>query len=207
MPSFSTFVLILSCVASAAVIPRDPPTIPETTQDSISNVLRLLQSDPTLTPPPDPSIQLVPRSSTDVRGNSPNHINLATDIIKVPSTSTVTADMKTTDNFLFSGTLAAFLDAKKAEKPSSLIWRDDGCSKSEDFPAGFNFLHSCMRHDFGYRNYKAQGRFTEANRKRLDDNFLADLNRECDKQSFFPGLACKATAKLYHKAVRKLAGL
>lgn len=119
----------------------------------------------------------------------------------------LTPDMVTTDKFLFSVSLAAFLAAKKVKNPSSLDWGDDGCSKSEDYPAGFNFLHSCMRHDFGYGNFKAQGRFTDSNRKRLDDNFLADLNRECDKQSYFAGLACKATAVVYHKAVRAFGGL
>jgi hypothetical protein len=40
--------------------------------------------------------------------------------------------------------------------------------------AGYPFEPGCQRHDFGYRNYKAQGRFTDANKLRIDDNFLAE---------------------------------
>lgn len=149
--------------------------------------------------------------STDIRGTTPITTDLSVDIVP-PTTNTfsvqaLTPDMLTTDKFLFSVTISDFLAAKRAAQPTSLDWRDDGCSHSEDHPGGFNFLESCFRHDFGYSNYKRQGRFTEANRKRLDDNFLADLNRMCDKRSLIPGLACKATAVVYHTAVRRFGNL
>lgn len=206
MFSFPTLILLLACVASAAVIPHTPATPPA--DDPTSNVIKILQSDPSVTTVPDLSIQLVKPTSTDVRGTSPHLTDLSTDIVE-PSFSIAasTADMATADKFLFSVSLAAFLIAKKAKNPSSLDWGDDGCSKSPDYPAGFNFLHSCMRHDFGYSNFKTQGRFTESNRKRLDDNFLADLNRECDKQGFFQKVACKTTAVVYHTAVRSFGNL
>ncbi len=35
-------------------------------------------------------------------------------------------------------------------------WSTDYCSWSPDNPFGFPFELSCARHDFGYRNYKAQ---------------------------------------------------
>lgn len=207
MFSFPTLILLLACVASAAVIPPNQPP-KQTAPVPTSNVLKILQSDPSLTSLPDLSVQMVTPTSTDVRGTSPHPINLSVDIVSAAfSTMELSPDIGTTDKFLFSVTLAAFLDGKKAKKPTSLDWGDDGCSQSPDYPAGFDFLHSCMRHDFGYSNFKAQGRFTEANRKRIDDNFLADLNRECAKQSFFPGLACKATAQLYYTAVRTFGNL
>lgn len=197
------------CVASAAVIPRDASSRLDTPESS--NVLKIIMSDPRITSVPDLSVQMVIPTSTDVRGTSNNPTNLSVDITPVHkaafSIQALTPDMITTDKFLFSVTLAAFLDAKKARIPPSLDWNDDGCSHSEDFPGGFNFLNSCQRHDFGYSNYKRQGRFTEENREKLDDNFLADLNRECDKQSFFPGVACKATAVVYHTAVRSFGNL
>lgn len=148
---------------------------------------------------------------TDVRGTSPIITDLILDIVSPSENSFsvqgLTPDMLTTDKMLFLVTMGAFLTAKRAAQPSSLDWGDDGCSHSEDHPAGFNFLESCFRHDFGYANYKRQGRFTEANRKRLDDNFLADLNRMCEKRSLFQALACKATAVVYHTAVRRFGNL
>lgn len=171
MFSLPILVLLLSCIAGAAVLPLSP----------------------------------------DVRGTTPITTDLSVDIVPIgePSFSiqALSPDLQTTDRLLFSVTMSAFLTAKRAAQPSSLDWGDDGCSHSEDHPGGFNFLESCFRHDFGYANYKRQGRFTEANRKRLDDNFLADLNRMCDKRSLLPGLACKATAVVYHTAVRRFGNL
>lgn len=205
MPSYLTLTLLFACVASAAVIPHTPSAL-----DPASSVLKILQSSGGTNGVPDLSAQLVTPTSTDVRGSTPHLINLATDIVRPSSDFSITAltpDMTSTDKFLFGITMPAFLAAKAAKKPTSLDWTDDGCSHSPDFPGGFNFLNSCMRHDFGYGNYKTQGRFTEVNRERIDNNFLADLKRECDRLSFFPGLACKATAEVYHTAVRSFGNL
>src|SRR3954453_1121910 len=38
-------------------------------------------------------------------------------------------------------------------------WSTDYCSDSPDNPLGFQFSTSCWHHDFGYRNYKAAGKF------------------------------------------------
>ncbi|CCX34254.1 Similar to hypothetical protein AATC3_15739 [Amycolatopsis sp. ATCC 39116]; acc. no. ZP_10051306 [Pyronema omphalodes CBS 100304] len=83
-----------------------------------------------------------------------------------------------------------------------LDWSDDGCSNSPDNPLDFDFMPSCQRHDFGYRNYKKQGRFDEANRKKLDDNFLADLKIMCELEAGFRLMNCIKIAKTYHKMVR-----
>ncbi|KAF8456145.1 prokaryotic phospholipase A2-domain-containing protein [Kalaharituber pfeilii] len=112
-----------------------------------------------------------------------------------------------TDRLCFKTSLKSFLAAKKKKSPGSLIWTDDGCSKSPDRPAGFNFLHSCQRHDFGYRNFKNQKRFTKANRKRIDDKFKADLYNECNKHNIVKRIACKKLADVYYKAVRLVGGL
>jgi Prokaryotic phospholipase A2 len=55
-------------------------------------------------------------------------------------------------------------------------WSTDKCSDSPDNPLGFPFENGCIRHDFGYRNYKAIGTFP-ANKARLDSMLLADLER------------------------------
>jgi len=61
-------------------------------------------------------------------------------------------------------------------------------------------LNSCYRHDFGYRNYKAQSRFTDANKLRIDNNFKSDLYNQCQSESS-PSI-CEGTADVYYAAVR-----
>ncbi len=76
-----------------------------------------------------------------------------------------------TDQYLFSITLPAFIAKRNARDPATLIWDSDGCSDSPDNPFGFPFVPACYRHDFGYRNYKAQNRFTDAGKASIDTNF------------------------------------
>jgi len=124
----------------------------------------------------------------------------------LPTTSTLTTRetiQETTDNLLFVKTMPQFQEARNARNPSTLDWSSDNCSSSPDNPLGFKFTQSCQRHDFGYRNYKKQSRFTETNRKRIDDNFLKDLNNYCDGVSAVLEGACKALAQVYYKAVRE----
>ncbi|MCJ1259230.1 hypothetical protein MMC24_007066 [Lignoscripta atroalba] len=111
----------------------------------------------------------------------------------------------TTDNLLLRVTIGSFLSSKAARNPPSLIWDDDGCSSSPDRPDGYNFLPSCQRHDFGYRNYKAQARFSEPNRQIIDDNFKRDLYNECSRYSglsSWKGVECRRIADVYYTAVR-----
>jgi hypothetical protein len=116
------------------------------------------------------------------------------------------------DHYLFRADIDEFLAAKKARDHSeTLDWRDDGCSVPgnplwADRPGGFNFWEACVRHDFGYRNYKKQERFTEDNRHRIDKNFLRDMNAECNKSRGFwawRGVECRQYADRYYRAVRQ----
>jgi len=107
-----------------------------------------------------------------------------------------------TDKLLFIVSMDVFLQAKAAKDPPYLIWDDSGCTFSPDKPLGFNFLDSCKRHDFGYRNYKQQDRFTEPNRKRIDDNFKKDLYNECSKYGVPGSWECRGLANVYYQAVR-----
>lgn len=128
----------------------------------------------------------------DHRGKVPDVTNLATDIVPESAVAKDNiiargiawltkreTDPEATDRLLFSTSISNFLYAKSIKNPGSLDWTDDGCSNSPDAPAGYNFLPSCQRHDFGYRNYKKQGRFTDANRLRIDNNFKSDLYNQC----------------------------
>lgn len=80
-------------------------------------------------------------------------------------------------------------------------WGTDKCSSSPDNPFGFPFENSCVRHDFGYRNYKAVGRF-DANKSRIDSAFYADMKRVCARYSGGTANACNSTAWTYYQAVK-----
>lgn len=80
-------------------------------------------------------------------------------------------------------------------------WSTDYCSSSPDNPFGFPFNLSCVRHDFGYRNYKAIGAFS-ANKSRIDSAFYSDLRRVCGRYSQPTKAACDSLAWTYYNAVR-----
>ncbi|KAK3403029.1 prokaryotic phospholipase A2-domain-containing protein [Sordaria brevicollis] len=107
---------------------------------------------------------------------------------------------QTTDRYLFSITLPQFHVYRNARNPANLDWSSDGCSYSPDNPLGFPFTPACDRHDFGYRNYKAQSRFTDANRLNIDANFKDDLYYQCDVNGH--GSVCRGLANVYYSAVR-----
>ncbi|RYP62620.1 hypothetical protein DL771_009663 [Monosporascus sp. 5C6A] len=103
-----------------------------------------------------------------------------------------------TDRLLFSVSLSEFLAARDARSPPGLDWSSDGCSSSPENPFGFDFEPACLRHDFGYRNYKAQDRF-EAGKAAIDRKFRADLYDQCAAED--PRVMCEATAEVYYRAV------
>lgn len=80
-------------------------------------------------------------------------------------------------------------------------WGTDFCSASPDRPLGFDFTLSCHRHDFGYRNYKAVGAFTDTNKSLVDSAFYADLKRKCASYSAAVRPACLSLAWTYYQAV------
>jgi len=82
--------------------------------------------------------------------------------------------VSTTDLYMWSYTLAQFTAKRVIKSPSTLDWSSDSCSWSPNNPLGFPFDPACHRHDFGYRNYKAQSRFTDANKLRIDQKFLSE---------------------------------
>jgi len=112
--------------------------------------------------------------------------------------------VQVTDTLLFGISLPAFTARRNARDPPTLDWTTDGCTSSPDNPFGFNFVPACHRHDFGYHNYRAQGRFTQSGKLRIDDNFHADLDYQCQ----FEGLpsVCRGLADVYYAAVRAFGG-
>ncbi|KAK4117908.1 hypothetical protein N656DRAFT_774132 [Canariomyces notabilis] len=114
------------------------------------------------------------------------------------------SSVQITDQYLFSISLPAFTARRNARDPATLIWDSDGCSSSPDNPFGFPFIPACHRHDFGYRNYKAQNRFTDAGKLRIDNNFRIDLYYQCAGSSVRG--VCEALAEVYYAAVRAFGG-
>ncbi|NYI03283.1 phospholipase [Allostreptomyces psammosilenae] len=106
-----------------------------------------------------------------------------------------------TDQLLYEYTLEEFLEVREVQGGPGLDWSSDGCSSSPDEPFGYDFLDACYRHDFGYRNYKLQERFTETNRASIDNVFLEDLTTICAGDAL-----CQTTAMIYYLAVRVAGG-
>ena len=108
-----------------------------------------------------------------------------------------------TDILIFHTRINIFSAARDARIPRCFDWSSDDCSGAPNRPAGFDFIPSCRRHDFGYRNMNKQHRLTEDMRKRIDDNLRHDLYHECNKYHGWRGVECRRIADIYHKAVRK----
>jgi hypothetical protein len=85
---------------------------------------------------------------------------------------------------------------------NSLDFQDIVDAGTKDQPFGFDFSRCCRRHDFGYGNYRWEGRFTEDNRGKIDGNFKDDMFDECNKHDIFHRTICKSIAETYYKAVR-----
>ncbi len=98
--------------------------------------------------------------------------------------------MAFTDRLVFSTPIEEFVAIRQLQVgPAAVDWSSDGCSvpvlhePQRSMPHGFDFRAACERHDFGYRNEKRQGRFTEESRHRIDDVFRADMDAVCAPQS------------------------
>jgi hypothetical protein len=94
-----------------------------------------------------------------------------------------------------------------------LVWSSDGCSGSLLTPASVDafFRDACLRHDFGYRNFRAGPRIdpSPARKQRIDTMFLADLRATCatagqPRIRWYGGVMvdCDQAARLMYRAVR-----
>ncbi|MBS44049.1 MAG: hypothetical protein CMH83_12980 [Nocardioides sp.] len=126
----------------------------------------------------------------------------------IPPETARRSDLKSKVDAYRTMSMKKFLQAKK-NKPAPFNWSDNGCTNSPDKPGGFNFLPACKRHDFGYANYghgSVKAAPTDAVRKLVDDRFLADMRRVCNKYSGESYTKCQGYATAYHQAVRKAGG-
>ncbi|HEX7836120.1 MAG TPA: phospholipase [Kofleriaceae bacterium] len=116
------------------------------------------------------------------------------------------------EDYVFNVSMDTFQNARNAKVHADILdWSSDGCSNpvtiiGKDHPFGVgDFLPSCQRHDFGYRNYKRLKLLDESMRKRIDDNFRKDLYSYCSRfsgWSSWRGVACRWVANVYYSAVR-----
>lgn len=89
-----------------------------------------------------------------------------------------------------------------------LDWSTDYCSAPLVGNTGrsFNFRTPCQRHDFAYRNLKLLGLLGEANRRRVDDQFLVDMRTTCAPRPITQKFNCLAWAETFYAAVRTFGG-
>ena len=95
-------------------------------------------------------------------------------------------------------------------------WSHDGCSAPLVGNSGlsFDFRSACNRHDFGYRNLKLLERrygsgttyWNGTNRRRVDQQFLADMKAHCRTRSFLLQPSCFGWAETFYVVVRALGG-
>ncbi|VUC24177.1 unnamed protein product [Clonostachys rosea] len=116
-------------------------------------------------------------------------------------------DIARTDDLMFRTNLADFISKREGQQPPTLDWNSDGCTGVPDKPLEFNFLPACYRHDFGYANFKHQGRFNEVARLKIDEAFKDDLNTMCDKEKKHRRVLCRTYASGYHMGARLLGDL
>ncbi|MBB6173020.1 hypothetical protein HNR23_003080 [Nocardiopsis mwathae] len=109
---------------------------------------------------------------------------------------------RVTDEYLFGVGLGRFIEIRdQAPHAGQLDWSSDSCTMAPNRPLGYDFDPGCKRHDFGYRNYKLQVRFTEPNRLKIDDKFRDDLYGQCGGDWL-----CRGIADIYYHAVRQFGG-
>jgi hypothetical protein len=95
-------------------------------------------------------------------------------------------------------------------------WSNDGCSAPllGNRGASYDFLHACMRHDFGYRNlHRLERRYgtghtfwNATDRRRVDQQFLADMKHHCRTRILWRQPSCFVFAYAYYTTVRAVAG-
>jgi hypothetical protein len=87
---------------------------------------------------------------------------------------------------------------------NSFSWSTDLCSWSPDKPLGVDFTTPCRRHDFNYRNFKANSLWNATAKAQIDTAFYDDMKAVCAKASWYKKPTCYATADTYYQTVRKL---
>lgn len=119
-------------------------------------------------------------------------------------------EIETINSVIFELDLHTFIRQRPKLRRSypHLNWTSDGCSAPIVGESGrsFNFRNACIRHDFGYRNYKSRELFTADSRLRLDEQFRQDLHTLCAPKLRTFKIRCAAWAEIFYAAVRSAGG-
>lgn len=137
----------------------------------------------------------------------PNNSNITTPLIgNINSADAQCADKdmveKITDYYLFEVPLPDFLIARQQHK-EELDWSSNGCTGAPEKLGYWKFHDACLRHDFGYRNYRIQNRCNTRNKKKIDQKFHNDLRDMCDDRTKYTHAGCKAAAWTYYHFAKK----
>ena len=118
---------------------------------------------------------------------------------------------------LFEVSMRTFLATATAQTAldRQFDWSTDYCSAPLLGSTGFsfNFHHACRRHDFGYRNLRlldrryGAGFWTSTNRRRVDEQFLSDMNAHCRTRGVWLQPRCFGWAQTYYRMVRLFGGV
>ena len=158
----------------------------------------------------------------------------ATSFLAVPSAPSPVGDPSIVWHLIADVSISEFVEVRSARRPAHLDWSADGCSTPlpvgmGDTGRSFNFRAACNHHDFGYRNLKLLDRryhcphrrldrycpseswrvgryWNAANRRQVDDRFLADMRADCGRRPISERLTCRAWAWAYYQAVRAAGG-
>jgi hypothetical protein len=89
-------------------------------------------------------------------------------------------------------------------------WSTDLCSAPFVGNTGrsFDFTNACRRHDFGYRNLHlldrryGPGNWNSFSRRRVDQQFLADMKAHCWSRAWYDEPTCLVWAEAFYAVVR-----
>ncbi|MDO8389407.1 MAG: phospholipase A2 [Actinomycetota bacterium] len=130
-----------------------------------------------------------------------------------PAAHAVAGDWAYVQYELYSVSLGTFV-AHTGTGDRWYDWSTDYCSAPLVGSTGlsFDFRAACRRHDFGYRNLKlldrryGAGLWNGTNRRRVDQQFLADMKSHCRGRAVWLQPSCFGWAETYYTAVRLWGG-
>ena len=122
------------------------------------------------------------------------------------------ADQAFVERMLYTTPISGFLATVGSD--AWFDWSTDFCSAPLVGNTGrsFNFTNACRRHDFGYRNLQLLDRryggshWNSSSRKRVDQQFLADMKRHCWARAWYDEPTCLAWAETFYTGVRIAGG-
>jgi hypothetical protein len=138
-------------------------------------------------------------------------LTVASPAIAGPVHSAV-ADRATVERLMYATPMGDFIASVGVDP--WFDWSTDFCSAPLIGNTGrsFNFTNSCRRHDFGYRNLHLLDRrygthsWNETSRRRVDQQFLADMKGHCRSRPWYDEPTCLAWAAAFYAAVRVAGG-